>query len=340
MRLCKQSKADKRTQAAAQLEGDNSDAGWSSSVARRAHNPKVVSSNLAPATNFLVSMVLCKQQDADKRTQAAAQLEGDNSDAGWSSSVARRAHNPKVVSSNLAPATNFLVSMRLCKQSKADKRTQATAQLEGDNSDAGWSSSVARRAHNPKVVSSNLAPATNFLVSMGLCKQSKADKRTQAAAQLEGDNSDAGWSSSVARRAHNPKVVSSNLAPATNFLVSMRLCKQSKADKRTQATAQLESDNSDAGWSSSVARRAHNPKVVSSNLAPATNFLVSMRLCKQSKADKRTQATARLEGDNSDAGWSSSVARRAHNPKVVSSNLAPATNFQIIPSLYCHSPCY
>ena len=26
------------------------------------------------------------------------------------------------------------------------------------------------------------------------------------------------------------------------------------------------------------------------------------------------------------AGWSSSVARRAHNPKVVSSNLAPATN--------------
>ena len=25
------------------------------------------------------------------------------------------------------------------------------------------------------------------------------------------------------------------------------------------------------------------------------------------------------------AGWSSSVARRAHNPKVVSSNLAPAT---------------
>jgi hypothetical protein len=28
------------------------------------------------------------------------------------------------------------------------------------------------------------------------------------------------------------------------------------------------------------------------------------------------------------AGWSSLVARRAHNPKVVSSNLTPATNFQ------------
>ena len=29
-----------------------------------------------------------------------------------------------------------------------------------------------------------------------------------------------------------------------------------------------------------------------------------------------------------DAGWSSPVARRAHNPKVVGSNPAPATNFQ------------
>ena len=29
---------------------------------------------------------------------------------------------------------------------------------------------------------------------------------------------------------------------------------------------------SDAGWSSLVARRAHNPKVVGSNPAPATNF--------------------------------------------------------------------
>jgi hypothetical protein len=28
----------------------------------------------------------------------------------------------------------------------------------------------------------------------------------------------------------------------------------------------------DAGWSSPVARRAHNPKVVGSNPAPATNF--------------------------------------------------------------------
>ena len=32
-------------------------------------------------------------------------------------------------------------------------------------------------------------------------------------------------------------------------------------------------DKSDAGWSSLVARRAHNPKVVGSNPAPATNLL-------------------------------------------------------------------
>ena len=315
----------------------NSDAGWSSSVARRAHNPKVVGSNPAPATNSFVSLRLYKQSKADKRQQATARLGGDNSDAGWSSSVARRAHNPKVVGSNPAPATNFFVSLRLCKQSKADKRHQATARLEGDNSDAGWSSSVARRAHNPKVVGSNPAPATNSFVSLRLCKQSKADKRQQATARLEGDNSDAGWSSSVARRAHNPKVVGSNPAPATNFFVSLRLCKQSKADKRHQATARLEGDNSDAGWSSSVARRAHNPKVVGSNPAPATNSFVSLRLYKQSKADKRQQATARLGGDNSDAGWSSSVARRAHNPKVVGSNPAPATNFLYVPFLHCQS---
>jgi hypothetical protein len=34
--------------------------------------------------------------------------------------------------------------------------------------EAGWSSLVARRAHNPKVVSSNLTPATNFIDSRGL----------------------------------------------------------------------------------------------------------------------------------------------------------------------------
>ena len=31
-----------------------------------------------------------------------------------------------------------------------------------------------------------------------------------------------------------------------------------------------------------------------------------------------------------DAGWSSLVARRAHNPKVVGSNPAPATNYNLM----------
>ena len=40
---------------------------------------------------------------------------------------------------------------------------KAEVELQWATSDAGWSSSVARRAHNPKVVGSNPAPATNYL---------------------------------------------------------------------------------------------------------------------------------------------------------------------------------
>ena len=40
--------------------------------------------------------------------------------------------------------------------------------------------------------------------------------------------------------------------------------------------------------------------------------------------------TSRHEETVNIAGWSSSVARRAHNPKVVSSNLAPATKWKRI----------
>ncbi len=36
--------------------------------------------------------------------------------------------------------------------------------------------------------------------------------------------------------------------------------------------------NIDAGWSSLVARRAHNPKVGSSNLSPATNEIKGLQL--------------------------------------------------------------
>ncbi len=79
-------------------------------------------------------------------------------------------------------------------------------QLLAVNTVAGWSSLVARRAHNPKVVGSNPAPATNSFIA-----ESK---------QLLAVNTVAGWSSLVARRAHNPKVVGSNPAPATNSFIT------------------------------------------------------------------------------------------------------------------------
>ncbi len=74
---------------------------------------------------------------------------------------------------------------------------------------------------------------------------------------------------------------------------------------------EIRSEKTDAGWSSLVARRAHNPKVVGSNPAPATNQIQRSKI---------------LQSRMTDAGWSSLVARRAHNPKVVGSNPAPATN--------------
>ncbi len=43
--------------------------------------------------------------------------------------------------------------------------------------DAGWSSLVARRAHNPKVVGSNPAPATTLQLNVGLMLLSRKDER-------------------------------------------------------------------------------------------------------------------------------------------------------------------
>ena len=39
-------------------------------------------------------------------------------------------------------------------------------EIIGHSVGAGWSSLVARRAHNPKVVGSNPAPATNLVISL------------------------------------------------------------------------------------------------------------------------------------------------------------------------------
>ncbi|CAD5376344.1 hypothetical protein OF001_U140005 [Pseudomonas sp. OF001] len=102
----------------------------------------------------------------------------------------------------------------------------------------------------------------------------------------------------------------------------------------------VKSPTTDAGWSSLVARRAHNPKVVGSNPAPATksrkghspewplSFLLAAVSRGKPLIQKNYWLTAshlRVEWPTSDAGWSSLVARRAHNPKVVGSNPAPAT---------------
>jgi hypothetical protein len=60
----------------------------------------------------------------------------------------------------------------------------------------------------------------------------------------------------------------SNLSvSASEFLALIRHLTQARLQKSSKARSIY-----DAGWSSLVARRAHNPKVVSSNLTPATNF--------------------------------------------------------------------
>ena len=59
-----------------------------------------------------------------------------------------------------------------------------------------------------------------------------------------------------------------------------------------------------------VARRAHN------ETTPGEKFLIAQH------------------NNSYPAGWSSSVARRAHNPKVVGSNPAPATIKQLQKPIY------
>jgi putative endonuclease len=76
---------------------------------------------------------------------------------------------------------------------------------------AGWSSLVARRAHNP--AKRDRRPP---VVSPLRCLREKAFARRAAAAMWY--HYLAGWSSLVARRAHNPEVAGSNPAPATKIL--------------------------------------------------------------------------------------------------------------------------
>ena len=284
--------------------------------------------------------------------------------AGWSSLVARRAHNPKVVGSNPAPATRyrkrplFGVAFFVC----ASFKFLIAEQISIDRdfrlrrmAGAGWSSLVARRAHNPKVVGSNPAPATRyrkrplFGVAFFVC----ASFKFLIAEQISIDRdfrlrrmAGAGWSSLVARRAHNPKVVGSNPAPATRhrkrplFGVAFFVCARFKLliENEISFDTRLHIRRiAAAGWSSLVARRAHNPKVVGSNPAPATRhrkrplFGVAFFVCARFKLliENEISFDTRLHIRRiAAAGWSSLVARRAHNPKVVGSNPAPATRHQ------------
>ncbi len=146
------------------------------------------------------------------------------------------------------------------------------------NSDAGWSSSVARRAHNPKVVGSNPAPATNYLYpwqALAPAVETKTARGNCSVSCGAVQFGDAGWSSSVARRAHNPKVVGSNPAPATNYLCpwQARCAAVETKTARGICSVSCVAIQFGRGVEQLVARRAHNPKVVGSNPAPATNYL-------------------------------------------------------------------
>jgi len=55
--------------------------------------------------------------------------------------------------------------------------------------------------------------------------------------------------------------------------------------------------STDAGWSSSVARWAHNPEVVGSNPAPATNIYLIRKLFSTTNSDDKDIAAAAYIGD-------------------------------------------
>ena len=91
-----------------------------------------------------------------------------NVDAGWSSPVARRAHNPKVAGSNPAPATK--------KSSWPVFRPFAFYgyNIQAYHASAAFcrprlrSSVVEQRTHKPLVAGSNPAAATsNYLIQLG-----------------------------------------------------------------------------------------------------------------------------------------------------------------------------
>ena len=75
-----------------------------------------------------------------------------------------------------------------------------------------------------------------------------------------------------------------------------------------------------------VVRNIAKVEVTPSSLKIGSLVCRSKLLFMASAVNKNSCHQTRMVKKKSDAGWSSLVARRAHNPKVVGSNPAPATN--------------
>ncbi len=149
-------------------------AGWSSSVARWAHNPEVAGSNPVPATDeeapeqlfrgLFVSLVCrrirrCRSRARYPSTAAVSSR--------WRR---RRPRTARPLPGTLLPYAPWLLPV------SPGGRRRAVAVVEGqlngmfwswgrqcvllETPNAGWSSSVARWAHNPEVAGSNPVPAT------------------------------------------------------------------------------------------------------------------------------------------------------------------------------------
>ena len=91
---------------------------------------------------------------------------------------------------------------------------------------AGWSSLVARQAHNLKAAGSNPAPATNFLNLVGLTDSNLPPHIAQARFTLRNQERKIQRSSVVERSAVNRLVVGSNPTAGANFTCrsSMLMC--------------------------------------------------------------------------------------------------------------------
>ena len=89
-----------------------------------------------------------------------------------------------------------------------------------------------------------------------------------------------------------------------------------------------------AGWSSSVARRAHNPKVVGSNPSPATNLVSWCSWLTRLPVTQKIAGSSPVETAIIFGFIAQSVEQGTENPCVAGSIPAGATIF-----LYIHETC-